>query len=49
MANSLGLHIVCEGAETKEQVEFLQSCGCDIIQGYYFSKPLPEVAFVKLL
>jgi EAL domain-containing protein (putative c-di-GMP-specific phosphodiesterase class I) len=34
--------------ETKEQMELLKSIDCDIIQGYYFSKPLPPEEFCKL-
>ncbi len=41
MAHSLDLKIVAEGFETKEQFEFFKSLGCDLYQGYYFSKPLP--------
>ena len=41
--------IVIEGVETKPQVDFLQNIGCDNIQGYYFSKPLPVKQFQALL
>ncbi len=40
MAHSLGQIVVAEGVEDKEQLEFLKQYNCDIIQGYYFSKPL---------
>lgn len=40
---------VSEGVENKEQYEFLKENGCDIIQGYYFSKPLPANEFEELM
>ncbi len=49
MAHAIGSHVVAEGAETKEQVDALREMGCDYIQGYYFSKPLPEEEFEALL
>ena len=41
LGHTLGLEIVSEGVETKEQLELLKKQGCDIIQGYYISKPIP--------
>ena len=49
MANSLGMKTIAEGAETKEQVEFLYGAGCDAIQGYYYSKPLPQDEFIEYI
>ena len=49
MAQGLNLNTVAEGIEEEYQVEFLTNVGCDLIQGYYFSKPLPVEAFEKLL
>lgn len=49
MAHDIGAKVVAEGVETKEQLEFLQSVDCDMIQGYYFYKPMPEEEFAKLL
>lgn len=45
---NMGYHIVAEGAETKEEVDLLQTWGVDMIQGYYFSRPLPENELLKL-
>jgi diguanylate cyclase (GGDEF)-like protein/PAS domain S-box-containing protein len=41
IGHSLKQKVIAEGVETKEQFDFLRKHGCDIIQGYYFSKPLP--------
>lgn len=41
MAHSLKLKVVAEGVETVEQLEFLRRCGCEEVQGYYFSRPHP--------
>src|SRR5438552_16784626 len=41
MARSLRLKVVAEGVETLDQARFLERRGCDEMQGYYFSKPLP--------
>lgn len=48
MAEGLGIRVICEGVETKEQVEMLQQIGCRYVQGYYYSKPIPAKEFVKL-
>ena len=49
MAKKLKLEVVCEGVETKEQVEFLRDVDCDIVQGYYYSKPVPLSVFTEML
>jgi EAL domain-containing protein (putative c-di-GMP-specific phosphodiesterase class I) len=49
MGHSLGQKIVAEGVETEQQLIYLSHRGCDIIQGYYFSKPLPENKMTSLL
>ena len=46
MAKSLGLTTVAEGVETVEQLELLKTMGCDQIQGYFFSRPLPADDFM---
>lgn len=43
------MKVVAEGVENKNQYEYLVSHECDYIQGFYFSKPLPEKEFAKLL
>ena len=49
MSNKLELGLLAEGVETQEQVELLQSIGCDQVQGYYYAKPMPEDDFFELL
>lgn len=47
MAQALGIHCIAEGAEEYEQVVALRELGCDTVQGYYYSKPLPISEFEK--
>jgi diguanylate cyclase (GGDEF)-like protein len=49
LARWMRVSVVAEGVETKEQVLRLSEIGCDYVQGYYFAKPMPKEAFVKLL
>jgi diguanylate cyclase (GGDEF)-like protein/PAS domain S-box-containing protein len=49
MAESLHLKVVAEGVETKEQLDLLKKMGCEEVQGYYFSKPLPPEGVADLL
>ena len=48
LAKKLGMHIVAEGIETREQVDFLAREECDLIQGFFFAKPMPVEEFEKL-
>lgn len=49
MAKKLGLRIVAEGVETKQQADILEKLGIDCLQGYYLSVPMPEAEFVRFL
>lgn len=49
MAKRLGITVLTEGVETKEQFEFLESIGCTYIQGFYISKPLPADEVIAVL
>ncbi|EAT15474.1 EAL domain-containing protein [Desulfuromonas acetoxidans] len=49
IAHHLGLTTVAEGVETVEQLDFLEKCHCDILQGYLYSRPLPAEDFTSLL
>ena len=45
---NMGYTIVAEGAETEEEVSLLREWGVDMVQGYYFSRPLPEAELLRL-
>lgn len=49
MAHSMGIQIVAEGIETQEEFDEMKSLGVDYIQGFFFSKPLPEHEFLKFI
>ncbi len=49
MAKSLKIKTVAEGVERKSQLEILKELGCDYVQGFYFSKPLPVEEFISIL
>ncbi len=49
MAHNLNLQVIAEGVETNQHRDFLQEHGCDEVQGYYFSRPVPKEEFCKLL
>jgi len=48
MANWLGLPVVVEGVETREQTEFLAEAGCQNVQGYYFARPMPVSQYEQM-
>ena len=45
MANWLGMQVVVEGVETRQQRDFLEGAGCECVQGYFFSKPIPSAEY----
>jgi EAL domain-containing protein (putative c-di-GMP-specific phosphodiesterase class I) len=49
MAHSLRLTVVAEGVETAGQLALLAEHGCDVMQGYYFSRPVPAEDFGRML
>lgn len=48
-AQSLTMNVVAEGVEHREQLDYLAACGCDLIQGYFFSRPLPAAEALSFL
>jgi diguanylate cyclase (GGDEF)-like protein/PAS domain S-box-containing protein len=49
LSRGLNLEVVAEGAELMEHIDFLRDNGCDVIQGYYYAKPLPAADFERML
>jgi EAL domain-containing protein (putative c-di-GMP-specific phosphodiesterase class I) len=49
MARALDLEVIAEGVERVEQLDLLRAFGCDLAQGYFFSKPVPAAEFGALL
>ncbi len=49
MAKKMSITVLCEGVETEKQALFLQNAGCDLAQGYYFSKPVRAEQFNEML
>ncbi len=47
MAKGLNIKVICEGVETKEQIDTLRDLGCTMVQGYYYSKPIPMDEFLE--
>lgn len=49
MAADLGIRIVAEGVEEQAHIDFLRELNCDMVQGYYYAKPMPANEFAQLL
>ena len=49
MASKIHVKTICEGVETQSQRDFLKIAGCNMVQGYFYSKPLPYEDFSDLL
>ncbi len=49
IASYLNVPVVAEGVETENQLNLLRQAGCDLVQGYYFSRPLPPEEFEALI
>lgn len=49
LAHCLGMQVLCEGVETKEQVDYLRMCGCDEIQGFYYAMPLEYDSYRQMV
>ena len=49
LSHDLGLRVIAEGVETRDQLDYLLARGCDEVQGYYFSRPLGGREFEKLV
>ncbi len=48
LAKNLGLQVIAEGVETQQQLSFIKECGCDLVQGYFYSKPVSAASIVEL-
>lgn len=49
LAHDMGLRVIAEGVEAQEQKAYLSACGCNVIQGYLFSRPVPESEILELI
>ena len=49
MMKHMGVMTVMEGVETEEQLEFMKKCGCDVVQGYFYAKPMPLPEFRRFV
>ena len=48
MARQLGIAVITEGVETEEQIQMLTGMGCEMFQGFYFSRPVPVEKFEEM-
>ena len=48
LAKNLGLGVIAEGVETRQELKYLETRGCNVYQGFYFSKPVPAASFSDL-
>ena len=48
MINGLGLELVCEGVESSDQAVLLKNLGCRLVQGFFYSRPVPGDEYVQL-
>ena len=49
MMKHMGYQVIAKGVETKEQISLLSNADCDMVQGYYYAKPMPIPAFREFL
>ena len=49
LAHRLHIQVVAEGIETEEQLDFLRTTTCDMVQGYYYARPLPAAEYTAWL
>ena len=49
MAKKLNIEVLCEGVENETQSQFLKEIGCDLLQGYFYGRPMPIEAFEEYL
>lgn len=47
LCGGIGMEVLCEGVETEEQVSILKALGCRMVQGFYFSRPIPEEEYIS--
>jgi EAL domain-containing protein (putative c-di-GMP-specific phosphodiesterase class I) len=49
IAKNLKMPVIAEGVETEKQITLLKNAGCDLVQGYYFSRPVPPEEFEQMI